>query len=76
MMGEKIFFSRSEAASLLSISLRTLDNLQARKEIHVRRVGRKVLIHRDELQRFARRDHATGNCRRAQHDTPPEGAPA
>ncbi|MGA2609605.1 MAG: helix-turn-helix domain-containing protein [Terriglobia bacterium] len=56
-MAEKLLFTRAEAAAMLSISLRTLDNLQARKEISVRRIGRKVLIPATELERFARRDH-------------------
>jgi excisionase family DNA binding protein len=53
----KLLFTRSESAQLLSISLRTLDHLQARKEIKTRRVGRKVLIPASELARFAQQDH-------------------
>jgi excisionase family DNA binding protein len=56
-MSEKLLFTRAEAAALLSISLRTLDHLHARKEIRVRRVGRKILIPRAELERFTRNDH-------------------
>ncbi len=57
-MNEKILYTRNEAAQLLSISLRTLDGLQQRKEIQTRRVGRRVLIHRNELEKFCRRDHS------------------
>jgi len=36
--------------------LRTIDTLIQRKELKVRRVGRKVLIHREVIEAFARRD--------------------
>jgi len=55
---KKILYPRPESASLLSISLRSLDDLIARKELPVCRIGGRILIHRDELERFARRDHA------------------
>jgi excisionase family DNA binding protein len=53
---ERILYSQKEAAALLSISLSTLEQLIARKEIVVRRVGRRVLVPRTELERLARRD--------------------
>jgi excisionase family DNA binding protein len=56
-LSEKILYSRLEAAQLLSISLRTLDHLQQKKEITTRRIGRKVLIPARELEKFASRDH-------------------
>ena len=56
----KIQYPREEAAALLSVSLRTLDRLIAEKEIQVRRIGRRVVIHRDVLANFAKRDHPTG----------------
>jgi excisionase family DNA binding protein len=59
----KILLGRKESAALLSISLRTLDSLLSRREIVARRIGRRLLISRTELERFARRDH----------DTQPEG---
>lgn len=58
---QKIFYSRAETAALLCLSLRTIDNLVSRKELTVRRVGRKVLFHRDELVRFARKDHPSSS---------------
>ena len=58
-MTESILLSRRDAAALLSISLRTLDYLIARKEIAARKIGARVLIPRRALERFARRDHAT-----------------
>lgn len=56
---EKLAFNRRESAELLSISLRTLDSLLARKELRFRRVGRRVLITRIELERFAKSNPST-----------------
>lgn len=56
----KLQYSREEAAKILSISPRTLDRLIAEKELPVRRIGRRVLITRDALGKFIRRDHETG----------------
>jgi excisionase family DNA binding protein len=54
----KLLFSQKEAARILGISLRTLQNLITAREISVRRIGRRVLIYRKDLEMFARRDHA------------------
>jgi excisionase family DNA binding protein len=58
-MSDQILISKREAAKTLSISLRTLENLIAAKELAVRRIGRRRLISRRSLEEFARRDHAT-----------------
>jgi excisionase family DNA binding protein len=58
-MNEPILVSKKEAARVLSVSLRTVDNLIASKELAVRRLGRRCLIPRRALEEFARRDHAT-----------------
>jgi excisionase family DNA binding protein len=58
-MNEPILVSKKEAARVLSVSLRTIDNLIAAKELAVRRLGRRCLIPRRALEEFARRDHAT-----------------
>ena len=58
-VSESILVSKREAEQALSLSVRTLDNLIVRKELTARRVGRRVLIPRAELERFARRDHKT-----------------
>jgi excisionase family DNA binding protein len=55
---EKILYTKREAAELLSISLRSLDYLIFSHQIPTRRIGRRVLIHRDAIEQFARRDHA------------------
>lgn len=54
---EKLLYDRREAAAALSISTRTLDYFLANGRLKARRVGRKVLIPRAELLRFAREDH-------------------
>jgi excisionase family DNA binding protein len=64
MTEQKILFSKRDAAEMLSVSARTLDYLIAMRELEVRRVGRKVLVPRSEIERFAKRDHATKRDRR------------
>jgi excisionase family DNA binding protein len=54
---DKLLLSRREAAALLSISQRSLDYLIAENILPVRRIGSRVLIPSDVLQRFARTDH-------------------
>lgn len=56
-MDSKLLVTRKEAALMLSISLRFLEGLIGRKELRARRLGRRVLIERRELERFVRRDH-------------------
>ncbi len=52
-----LLISRREAKTLLGLSLRTLDHLIARREIRVRRVGRRVLVSRHALEMFANSAH-------------------
>ena len=59
MDDEKILVGKKEAAHLLSISLRNLDYIISRGELKPRRIGRRVLLSRRELEIFARRDHKT-----------------
>ena len=54
---DPVLLGRKQAAALLSISLRALDYLIERREIRTRRIGKRVLIHYDEIKRFARADH-------------------
>lgn len=49
----KLLVSRHEAASQLSISKRALDYLIANGLLSARRIGSRVLIPTQELQRFA-----------------------
>jgi excisionase family DNA binding protein len=54
---EKTLFTRKEAAATLSISASTLDVAIGRGMLRARRQGRRVLIHRKEIERFARAEH-------------------
>ena len=58
-MSESLLVSKREAAALLGVSIRTLENLIAVRELPVRRVGRRCLLERQALEKFARRDHST-----------------
>lgn len=58
-MSERLLVSKRDAALTLGISVRTLENLVRFKELPARRIGRRCLIERAALERFARRDHQT-----------------
>lgn len=57
-MQEPILLSRRDGAQLLGISLRSLDYAIASGLIRPRRIGRRVMLPRSELLRFASKDHA------------------
>lgn len=54
-----LLVSKRDAAALLSLCVRTVDNLIATKKLPARRVGRRVLIPYTALVQFARRDHVS-----------------
>jgi len=54
----QILFGITNAARMLDLSEKSVRTAIARGEIHVRRFGTRVLIPREALERFARRDHA------------------
>ena len=54
---EKLLVGREEAAEMLSISRRSVDNLLAQKRLTFRRIGSRVLIPVSDLRRFSRADH-------------------
>ena len=56
---EKVLYTKREAAQLLSISLRSIDYLIFSQQLPTRRIGRRVLVHRDAIEQFARRDHVS-----------------
>jgi len=58
MQDEKILFDRKSAAAAIGISIRGLDYLISTGKLRVRRLGKRVLIHRVELQRFATKDQS------------------
>jgi excisionase family DNA binding protein len=51
---DRILVGRRDAALLLSVSPRTIDNLIRAKRIRPRRIGARVLFLRTELEAFAR----------------------
>lgn len=59
MNSDSLMVSKKVAAQQLSISLRTLENLIAAKQLAVRHIGRRVVISRKALEQFTRRDHET-----------------
>jgi len=66
--------NRSEAAEILNVSLRNLDERTARGEIRVVRVGRSVRYKRESLEDFieANETAVKPNRRRARVETPTE----
>jgi excisionase family DNA binding protein len=56
----KLMYSKKEAAAILSLSVRTIENLVANKELTVRRVGKRVLIPYQSLVQFSKGNHQTG----------------
>jgi excisionase family DNA binding protein len=54
---KKLLVTKREAASALSVSIRTIENFIRRKELVVRKLGRRTLIPLAALEAFARRDH-------------------
>lgn len=53
---ERLLFPKKEAAYLLGISSRSLDYLIGDRRLKAVRIGKRTLIPRDELKRFARAD--------------------
>ena len=56
MLTEPIAFSRREAADALRVSLRTLDYLLAQGKLSGRRIGRRIVIPKSEVEKLLRRD--------------------
>ena len=57
MQTERLLYPRKDAAFQLGISIRSLDYLVARKQLDTRRIGKKVLVPRNALVRFAGANH-------------------
>jgi excisionase family DNA binding protein len=58
-MNEPILLSKHEAAAMLGLSVRTVENLIRLKELPARRIGRRCLLEKQRVESFARRDHPT-----------------
>lgn len=50
---EPILLSRKDAAALLGLSLRSIDYLLARGQLVARKLGRRTLIPRSAVEKFA-----------------------
>lgn len=58
----KLLFTQKESAVALAISVRSVQHLIESGALPVRRIGRRVLVHRKDLEKFALGDHPrTGN---------------
>jgi excisionase family DNA binding protein len=53
----RLLFSKREAAEMLNLSPRTLEMWIALGKLQVRRIGKRRLIERKALEKFASRDH-------------------
>jgi hypothetical protein len=53
--------SKKEAAAMLSISMRSLENYLALKKIESRRIGRRRVVLISSLKRFLRADQASAS---------------
>jgi excisionase family DNA binding protein len=58
-MSEQLLVSKRDAAAMLGLCVRTVEKLISLKELPSRRIGRRRLIEKTALERFARRDHQT-----------------
>jgi excisionase family DNA binding protein len=56
---DKIAVNTQEAARMLSVSPRTIQNYIAAKILPVRKIGRRTVIPVRSLEAFLRRDHAS-----------------
>ena len=57
MLPEKFLYSQREAAQAVALSKRSITYYIAKGELETRRIGRRVLITRESLRRFAGKDH-------------------
>jgi excisionase family DNA binding protein len=62
----KLMLNKREAAEMLSLSVRTIENLIANGELKFRRIGKRVLIPLQILAQFTRGDHSTSQMRLAE----------
>jgi excisionase family DNA binding protein len=58
---EPLAFNRREAADVLRVSLRTVDYLLAQGNLRGRRIGRRIVIPKTEIDRLLRRDTPIGH---------------
>ena len=56
MENERMLFDRKSAAAAIGISIRGLDYLISTGKLRVRRLGKRVLVPRAELERLVAKD--------------------
>lgn len=54
---EVLLLDKKQTAALLGVSARTVHSLIRLGRLKAKRIGRRVLVAREEVERFARRDH-------------------
>jgi excisionase family DNA binding protein len=50
----KLLFSKGDSAAALSVSTRKIDYLISAGQLRATKIGRRTLIHRNEIMRIAR----------------------
>jgi excisionase family DNA binding protein len=50
---ETLLVGKRESANVLGVSVRTVDYLIEQGQLKVRRIGRRVLLHYEDLRQFA-----------------------
>jgi excisionase family DNA binding protein len=50
----RLLFSRKETALLLNLSTRQVTRLITNERLRIVRIGSRTLVHRDEVERFAK----------------------
>jgi len=59
MPDSPLLLTKEQTAALLNVSVRTVGNLLARRELVRRKIGTRTLIPRTSIDAFLKRDHAT-----------------
>ncbi|MGD0955577.1 MAG: helix-turn-helix domain-containing protein [Candidatus Acidiferrales bacterium] len=54
-----LLLTKEQTARLLNVSVRTIGNLLARRELVRRKIGTRTLIPRTSIDAFLRKDHQT-----------------
>lgn len=58
-MPEPALWTKAQAAAYLNVSVRTVSNLLARRELVRRKIGSRTLIPKTSIEAFLKRDHLT-----------------
>jgi len=56
---DPILLARKQVGQLLGVSTRTVNTLIANRELPVIRIGRRTLVNRKRLEKFAQQSHTT-----------------